>query len=330
MTLGGTIDIPKIGPVPKVAVVGVGALAAGYVGYRWWQSRSASSAAATDTTDPGFDDTGTLPAVAGAVSADGSYGGTTGGTGDAGTSQITTNAAWTQYALAQLSATGSYDAGAVAAALGNYLGSQPLSTDQQTIVRAAIAVAGYPPVGTFGIISGGDTGLSIAPSGVSATGVTSSTASITFTGVNGAASYEAYVNGVPKASAASSPISLTGLSQNTSYTVHVVAQTTSGQKSPDSPSVTFKTTVAAVGAPGGLKVTTAYTTALNLSWSAVPNAKGYQILVNGAQNGNTVTYNSGSARSLKPGKTYTIGVRAVGANNDAGPVSTIKATTKKS
>lgn len=329
--IGGTIDIPKVGQVPKVAAYGIGAVAAGYVGWRWWQSRN-SAASSAAPTDPGFEDPGTLPGVNGAVPSDGSFGGTTGGTGDAGTGQITTNSAWSNDALAKLTATGSYDAGLVAAALGNYLGGQPLSSDQQSIVRAAIAVSGYPPVGSFSIISGGDTGLTVAPSGLSAVNVTTSNAQIQFTGVPGATGYQAYRNGVAAESAGSSPITMAGLAQNTSYTVHVVAKTAAGKASPDSPSITFKTAISSVGAPTGLRVAStppSTPTQVNLTWNPVANAKGYQILVNGAQNGNTVTYNGGAARYLKAGTKYTIAVRAVNQNNVPGPQASISVTTKK-
>jgi hypothetical protein len=318
-----TIDIPKVGHVPKVAVVGVGVAAAGFVGWKWWNARNAVPAG-DPTADGSFQDPGTLPAVAGAGTVP--YGGTG---SDAGTGQITTNSAWTNDALAKLTATGAYDAGKVAEALGNYLGAQPLSTEQQAIVRAAIAVSGNPPVGTFYIVPGGNVGLSAAPSGLHVTGVTTSSATLAFTGVNGATSYVAYRNGVAAQSASSSPITLTGLSQNTSYTVHVVAKTASGLASPDSPSITFKTAVSGVPAPTGVKATAASNSTITLSWNAVPNAKGYRIIVNGVQNGGSVLYNAGSARYLKPNTSYRVGIQALSADDKPGPSTTITARTKK-
>lgn len=326
MSLGGTIDIPKLGSVPKPAAIAVGAAAVGFIGWRWWKARNAPPADQT-ATDPGFEDPGALPTVPGAS---GVYGGTTGGTGSDQSGAILTNAQWSNDVLAKLTGTGAYEAGDVADALGAYLAGRPLTSDQQRIVQAAIAVSGKPPVGDFTLIPGGDTGLMVAPSGLSATGVTTTTASITFTGVPGAAGYTAVVNGVDKASASSSPIALTGLTQNTAYTVHVVAKTAAGKASPDSPSVTFKTLVAGVGAPTGLHVPQGTTqTLIPLSWNPVAGAKGYQILVNGKQNGNTVTFNGGAARYLKKGTRYTLGVRAINANNTPGPTATITASTKK-
>lgn len=329
MTLGGTIDIPKVGPVPKLAVFGILGAGAAYVGWRYWQNRSAGTADASATTDPGFADPGTLPGVAGAVPDDGSFGGTTGGTGGDSAGQILTNSAWSNDALAKLTATGSYDAGAVAAALGAYLGSTPLSSDQQSIVRAAIAVSGYPPVGSFSIIPGGDATLAVAPSGLSAQSIATTSASIAFTGVPGAASYVAYRNGVAAQSSSASPIVMTGLAAGTSYTVHVVAKTSAGKVSPDSPSITFKTAVAAVSTPTGLKVTATTSSTVTVTWKAVPGAKGYQVFANGAQNGNSVVYNEATARYLKAGTRYSIGVKAIGADNKTSGMATVPATTKK-
>jgi hypothetical protein len=328
--IGGTFDIPKIGQVPKVAVLGIGGAGAAYVAYRWWQARNGTGADGTAPTDPGFEDPGTLPGVAGAVPDDGSFGGDTGGTGGSSTGQITTNSAWSNDALAKLTGTGAYDAGAVADALGAYLSARPLTADQIRIVQAALAVSGQPPVGTFTLIPGGDTSLGVAPSGLSVTGVTTTSASVAFTGVPGAASYRAYLNGIPGPTAASSPIPLTGLSQNTSYAVKVVALTSSGKASPDSPSVSFKTTVAAVAAPTGLHTSNVGPTSFYLGWNKVPGAAGYQILINGKQVGQSILANQGPATGLKKGTKYTIGVRAINANNSVGPTATITATTKKS
>lgn len=61
------------------------------------------------------------------------------------TQLATTNAAWAQAAENYLTNTGGYDAGTVAAALGIYIAGSTLSTDQQSVVEAAIAFQGYPP-----------------------------------------------------------------------------------------------------------------------------------------------------------------------------------------
>lgn len=57
-----------------------------------------------------------------------------------------TNAAWSAYALQQLTQIANMDAGAVADALGLYLAGRQLDARQQDIVYAARGIAGDPPV----------------------------------------------------------------------------------------------------------------------------------------------------------------------------------------
>lgn len=276
--LGGDVTIPKIGSVPKVALVGIGVAAAGFIGWKYWKSRTAAAATDATATDPGFDDSGTLPGVAGAVSDTNSYGATTGDSGTDGTGQILTNAQWSNAAIAALE--GSYDPGALAAALGNYLGGQPLSSDQQTMVRAAIAVAGYPPVGSFSIISGGNTALTVAPTGVHVTSVSATTAVVAFSPVAGATSYRLYESGVSNniGSSTSSPITASNLKPSSSYTFHVTAFNAAGTAGPDSASTSTKTAAgAAAGAPKGLRSASTTASEIHLVWSAVSRANGYDI-----------------------------------------------------
>lgn len=139
------IEVPSLKGNRKTYLV-VGGVAAAFVAYRWYQARASSATATpTDTTM----DSGSVTDAAG-----GSYGP---GNVQYGGADITTpsetpttNAQWTSVAVQALINTG-YDGAAVQAALGRFLTDQTLSTDQETIVRAAIAVAGNPPVGTHTI-----------------------------------------------------------------------------------------------------------------------------------------------------------------------------------
>lgn len=81
----------------------------------------------------------------------------------------TSNAQWAQAVTAGLSDVG-YSAADVAAALGLYLGSLPLSTladgvSSAQIVQAALAEYGPPPVGTFTMIAASGTGSGSTGSG---------------------------------------------------------------------------------------------------------------------------------------------------------------------
>jgi hypothetical protein len=161
----------KIGgkQVPNWAVYGgIGVAVVG--GVLWWRNRSAGSStpsnATTAATNANLIDPATgIPyadETAGAIGSTGGYSGLgygyptsdiTGSTLSSGTS-FTTNAQWAQAVEAGLTGLG-YDAQAVGSAIGKYLLSQPLTSDQVTIVQTAVAEYGPPPVGTFAIIAGG-------------------------------------------------------------------------------------------------------------------------------------------------------------------------------
>lgn len=248
----GNINIPKLGKVPKIAVIGVAVLGIGYAGYRWYQSRQAvADANATDTTTSDFADGGTLPTVVGGVTDD--SGSNTDDTGDTGATPTdfgfhgTTNDEWTQYAVNQLDVSDTWSYTDIVTALGNYLASRPLSTVQQSIVQAAIAVAGHPPVGTFNIIPGGNTSLTVAPAGVTVVPA-QTTAVVSFEPVAGAASYVVTV-GSKTASGSDSPITVTALTPATSYTFTVAGISTAGVAGPSSSPVTAKTTAATTTTP---------------------------------------------------------------------------------
>lgn len=332
--IGGTIDLPQIGPVPKVAVFGVVGAAVAFVGWKYYQNRNAATDTTTDTgTDTGFTDgSGSAPDTSALGPINGSYGGYTGVSGDAGTDtsgSIVTNAAWSNDALTKLTDAGSYSSSDIVAALGNYLGGQPLSSDQQTIVRAAIAVSGYPPVGSFSIISGGNTSLTVAPSGLKAQNIGTTSAQIAFTPVAGATSYRIYRSGVSTNVGASngSPITISGLSPGTSYTVHVTGFNAAGTAGPDSGAITFKTTVGTPGSISG-RTTTVTSTSIHTTFKGAANAAKYHVILNGQ----TWSYVPGSPftiSGLKPNTSYTVGIAATNAAGTDGPRSTSTVRTKK-
>lgn len=123
-------------------VVAVG-LVLGVIVYR--HKRATSAANATPTVDTTTGST---------LAADGSYQNpnpvrTQDNTVDLTGNQVTTNAQWTQYALAQM---GNWDPSFVQVALGLFLADQPLTSDQATVVRTAEGLAGPPPEGHHVII----------------------------------------------------------------------------------------------------------------------------------------------------------------------------------
>ena len=279
------IDVPKVGKVNKKVLIPIAAVAVGFIGYKYWQARQ-SVGTGDPTTDPGYEDPGTLPSVAGAVRPNGDYGSGAGDTTQAG-GAVTTNAQWSQQAASQLATgDGRWSYSDVLLALGLYLDNQPLTTAQQEIVRAARAAAGEPPVGTHSIIPGGNTPLTVAPSGVSAT-TTPSAMKVSFGTVPGAATYNVYrsnttgATNVASGTGASSPIALVGLTPNTSYTVQVAGVTASGVVGPKSAAISVKTPGVKLSTPAKPTVSNITSSSATLTTKAIPFATSYHWWVAG-------------------------------------------------
>jgi hypothetical protein len=320
------VDVPVAGKIDKRVIIGVGVAAGGYVAYRYYKAHNAPAAASPDGS---FEDPGVLPGVAGAIKDGNRYGsGDTTQTSD--TSQVTTNAAWSQLALAQLSQSDRWSYADMAGALGNYLDGQPLSDAQQEIVRAAIAIAGHPPVGSPGIIPGGNTTISIAPTGVAASGVTASSALINFVPVPGARTYNVYRSGAATSSGSSgsSPITLSDLTPNTSYSVTVAAVSASGAVGPKSSPITFKTAGVTLAVPAKPALSSLVGTRATLTTSKVPYATSYRWFMIGGQGTTLLNTTDGPAvtlTNLKPKTLYVIGVQA---DTTTGNPTKMSATTR--
>lgn len=135
-----TMNIPAIGKVKTTYVWVGGALVAGIVGYAYWKK---SQEAPTDFVGASPDDFGATD-----------YDSPLGSSGGNSTGQFTsvdpdaidTNGEWTQAAIEKLTSYG-WESTAVATALGRYLSRQGLTEEQVTIVQAALAAFGPPPVG---------------------------------------------------------------------------------------------------------------------------------------------------------------------------------------
>jgi PASTA domain len=159
-----TVKLPILGPVNKGTAAGIaigGITLAGYMIYR--QSKkskaaaAAASAAASAASGYGYGASGygygsQLPSPYdgygyGATGASGGFPAGYYGYGVAEPQAFanTTNAQWTQAAIAQLTGEG-YDAQTLSAALGAYTEGQQVTTAQDPMIQAAIGVEGYPPV----------------------------------------------------------------------------------------------------------------------------------------------------------------------------------------
>jgi chitodextrinase len=327
------ITITKVGSVPKKVIIPVVVAAAAFVGWRYWQARQ--TAASTDSTvtngDFGAVDS-SIPGVVGAVSSDNSYGGDTGNTSTTSTGK-TTDAEWTNDVVLAFASAGSTTSGDdVLQALGLYLNNQPMTDAQKSIVQRAIAVAGYPyGTGAHTIVAGGNTALTIAPSGLKVTGVTSTTVTLSWSPVAGATGYRAYRSGVATnvGSSVGTSVTVGGLTPNTSYSFHVAAVTASGSLSPSSSSVTGKTSAVTLSKPATPSVSGITKTEATLKVSAVANATGYNWYINGVAHGHSdgTQY---TVSGLRAGTKYTAAVSADTSTQAGGPRSATRSfTTKK-
>lgn len=325
------VNVPKVGPVPKRVLVGVGVAVAGYLGWRYYRSGSGAESVDPGAQDPGYEDAGTIPSVDGATDW---YGAGSSSSGDVTSSTqqpLTTNAQWSQYARDQLLSADVASGQAISEALGNYLAGRPLTSSQQTIVQAAIAYAGYPPVGTHVVVPGGDTEIKVAPTGLKVTGRSATSITLSWAGVAGAAFYDVYRSGAGANAVRSNATAATiaGLQPNTSYTFQVAAVSGAGVAGPKSSSVSGRTATVTLARPATPAVSAITTTGARVSTSAVSGATGYRWYVNGSLDGATDAP-AHTITGLRRGTRYSVSVRADTATQGPGPESAKRSfTTKK-
>lgn len=166
--------LPVVGNVSTGTLVAGGAAAVVIGGYIWWNhSKNAAASAAASTPNTGANNqtgnygygyayglgAGEVPYTQDGYGYGFGYG--YGGYGYSGfgsqgypygvgseyptSAAATTNAEWSQAALAALTANG-YSGARVLVGLGRYLRGQTVNNDQLRVINAAIAIEGYPPV----------------------------------------------------------------------------------------------------------------------------------------------------------------------------------------
>lgn len=333
------LTIPKVGTVPKKVLIPVVLVAAGYVGWRYYQASKNGTGAdptATDTGDFGTVDPlipDTLNPYPSSFTSGGTGTGTTGGDtnqdGIIGPGEFTTNGQWTEYVTEKLQQSDTWSYTDIVTALGNGLAGRPTTDAQQAILRAAIAVGGYPPTGTLTIVGGGNTALTTAPAAQRATS-TQNTAAVYFSGVSGATSYQVFESGIssPVGAGTGSPITVAGLQPGVSYSFQVAGVTGSGQVGPKSNTVKVRTTTYSYPAPGTPSISgvTAHSAAARVA--TVANAEEYVWILNGlivTMGGPSYTFTN-----LKPNTRYSVQVAARAPHQNAGPRSKAATfTTKK-
>lgn len=152
----------------------------------------------------------------------GSYGGTTTVAG----SVYTSNSAWAQAATAGLEDIG-YSGSQVAEALGLYLTSSPVNSDEATIIRAAIAEYNDPPVGSFQIILQPNKPATIKVPDVTGLDLTHAQQDVGYAGLKSTVSGPKYTSGTRVVSAQSPKA---GASVASGSTVHLTYKIEGAEK----------------------------------------------------------------------------------------------------
>lgn len=329
--LEGDIEIPKVGSVPKVVLVPVVAGGAAYVLWRYWQARNTASYDPEAETAE-YEDPGTIPGVAGAYSDTNAYG--LASTEPSSTSDYgftgTTNSQWSQYVTDRLVASETWSYTSIVTALGAFLGNKALSSTEQKIVQSGIALAGNPPEGTHAIIPGGDVTITVAPTGLQAATVTTTSVDLTWSPVPGATGYRVYRSGASEnvGASADTKAHIGGLQPGTKYTFTVAAVGAGSAVGPKSSAVSVTTKTVTLKAPTGLTATAVTKNSVTLKWNAVADADFYRIYMNGVAR-NTSEDTTHTVGALKAKTKYTVEVKADSTGGSAGPAAKITITTKK-
>jgi fibronectin type 3 domain-containing protein len=173
------------------------------------------------------------------------------------------------------------------------------------------------------------------PAGVTATGRTSSSITLSWNRVTGAASYKVYrgesETGAysPAGSPATTSFTDTGLPAGTTY-YYKVSAVNAGGESPQSSSIEAATTL---NAPMGLGSTGQTSSSITLNWNGVTGAASYRVYRSSTsdgtytQTGSNATSNAFTDTGLSAGTTYYYKVSAVNAGGEGPKSNSVPGTT---
>ena len=233
--LEGTTTLPVLGKAKKSYVaVGV-ALVLGIAGWAWYRR---ADLAGDDTAVSPYADTRTgseLPTdeyvnPAPSSSADSST---------TGEKAPTTDPEWAARVIEKLSW---YEPGYVSAVVGKYLAKQPITAEEQGVIREAWAQVGRPPGGQSIVVGTTPTAAAalVAPTGARTTVIGPTSARLDWGNVPGATGYRVGLNGAYRETTYLSEIALTGLKKSTKYTVQIQGRNAGSTYGPAA-TVTFTT-----------------------------------------------------------------------------------------
>ncbi|MYS85612.1 glycoside hydrolase family 18 protein [Embleya scabrispora] len=175
---------------------------------------------------------------------------------------------------------------------------------------------------------GGGTQVPAVPTGLTAGTPTTTSVPLSWTAVPGATGYNVYRNGTKVQSVSGTGANVTGLTANTAYDFQVSATNSAGESAKSAP-VTATTTGGGTqipATPTGLAAGTPTTTAVPLTWTAVPGATGYNVYRNGAS-AQAVTGPSATVTGLSPATAYSFQVSATNSAGESAKSAAVTATT---
>jgi chitodextrinase len=174
---------------------------------------------------------------------------------------------------------------------------------------------------------GGGPAVPGAPTGLTVTGTTASSVSLSWTASSGATGYNVYQGTSQVASVTGTTATVNGLSAGTAYTFSVTATNSAGE-SAHSSAVTATTSgqVQIPPAPTGLAVTGTTSSSVSLGWNASAGATGYDVY-QGTTKVATATGTAATISGLSANTTYSFAVSATNSAGESAKSSAVSATT---
>ncbi len=235
--------------------------------------------------------------------------------GDTGTGTTDTNN-WTPGATSYTQLSTSFNTGASTTSVTIYIHGWYA---QPTYFADDVSLTG--PGGTVTVPS--------APTGLSVTGTSSSSVSLSWTGSSGATGYNVYRNGTKVGSPAGTSFTDSGLAASTSFTYQVTATNSAGE-SAKSASVSGTTSAGGgttvPAAPTGLSVTGTSSSSVSLSWTGSSGATGYNVYRNGTKVASP-TSTSFTDGGLAASTTFTYQVTATNSAGESAKSGSVSGTT---